>query len=57
MTYYRKMKTRARDEAIQWQFSLRGNESYGEMYVAQARFEKLGRRYGLTREFRENCII
>lgn len=54
---YAKAKQDARDEAIQWQLSLRGDESYGEVAEAQSRFEKLARRYGLVGEFRENGII
>lgn len=30
--------------------------SYGELAIWQEHFERLGRRYGLLREFRENAI-
>lgn len=31
--------------------------SYGELAEVQAIFERLGKRYGLLKEFKENCII
>lgn len=31
--------------------------SYGEYAVLSEIFENIGREYGLTKEFRENCII
>lgn len=57
MNAYQAGKARARQAAIDWQLSLKGGESYGEMVEAQDRFEKLAKRYGLVREFRENGII
>lgn len=56
MTYAEK-KERAREEAINWQL----NESWKSMSWAKVAewsnyFEKLGRRYGLLKEFRENGI-
>lgn len=57
MNKYQKGKGDAQQSAIDWQQSLRGCESWGETAEAQARFERLGKRYGLTREFRENGII
>ena len=55
-TYARK-KTSARQEAIDWQNDLfRDNRSYEELAEAAEHFEKLGRRYGLLKEFRENGI-
>lgn len=55
--YYQRMKRRARNTAIYWQekFSEK-SMSYEELAKAQSYFEKLGRRYGLLAEFRENGI-
>ena len=54
---YQQLKQAAREAAIDWQDSLQDNwPSYGELAEAQGHFEKLGRRYGLLQEFRENCI-
>ena len=54
---YQERKEAARQEAIEWQASFCDqNYSYGELAEWQAYFERLGRRYGLLREFRENCI-
>ena len=56
-TTYATKKAVARQEAIDWQDGLfRDNRSYEEMREAAEHFEKLGRRYGLLREFRENGI-
>lgn len=55
---YAERKERAREQAINWQDETVGQSlSYGELAEAMARFETLGRRYGLTAEFRENGII
>lgn len=56
-TTYETKKEMARQEAIDWQndFANR-NYSYEEMQEAAEHFEKLGRRYGLLKEFRENGI-
>lgn len=54
---YLELKEMARQEAIDWQLDL-GNHNYswGELAEYQSRFEKLGKRYGLLKEFRENGI-
>jgi hypothetical protein len=55
---YQQLKQAAREAAIDWQdWQAEQNLSYGELAEDQERFEKLGRRYGLIREFRENAII
>ena len=54
MTEYRKRKASARCKAIDWQAAA---HSWEELAEATAYFEKLGRRYGLLKEFRENGII
>jgi len=57
-TNYATRKEAAREEAIDWQDWLGENSvSYEGLAIATNYFEKLGRRYGLLREFRENAII
>lgn len=54
---YAARKEAVRDEAIEWQSSFYDhNYSYGEVLSWLTRFHKLGKRYGLLREFRENGI-
>lgn len=56
-TAYATNKAVARQEAIDWQNDLfLDNRSYEEIQKASEHFEKLGRRYGLLKEFRENGI-
>lgn len=58
MNTYQKRKEAAREKAIAWQHEAsQRSMSYAELYEAGAYFEKLGKRYGLTEEFRENGII
>jgi len=55
---YQRRKEQARERAQRWQREFADtSHSWGEVAEATARFERLGRRYGLTREFRENGII
>ena len=55
---YKERKERARQKAIDWQYSLSERRmSYGEIADETEQFERLGRRYGLVREFKENGII
>ena len=54
---YQELKSEAREQAIDWQIeTAEQNLSYGELAEAAEHFEKLGRRYGLLQEFRENGI-
>ena len=56
MTYAEK-KEQIREQAIDWQNSWYDNcYSYGELAFFHDYFEKMGKRYGLLREFRENAI-
>ena len=57
MTKYEKAKARARAMAVDYSYEA-GElvQSYAEVAEMGAKFEKLGRRYGLLREFRENGI-
>ena len=55
---YETKKENARQEAIDWQSDFcNHNYSYGELAEFGYHFEKLGRRYGLLKEFRENGIL
>lgn len=55
---YDKAKARARQEAIDWQHQASTqNLSYGEIVEKNNYFERLGKRYGLVKEFRENGVI
>ena len=57
-TTYASNKAVARQEAIDWQNDFDNhNYSYGELAEFGYHFEKLGRRYRLLREFRENGIL
>lgn len=55
---YREKKAKAREEAIRWQQDFaKHNYSMSELAEFGAYFEKLGKKYGLTKEFKENGII
>lgn len=54
---YQRAKENAREKAIDWQLeSSEKDYSYGDLANFGVYFYKLGRRYGLLREFRENGI-
>ena len=54
---YQQGKERARERAIEWQLDYNNhNYSYGELAERADVFERLGKRYGLLREFHENGI-
>ena len=54
---YKQLKERARDIAMDWQETASGQSmSYAELNEAGDYFQKLGKRFGLLREFRENAI-
>ena len=57
-TRYQLKQAHARQIAIDWQWNFNHN-SHSWQYCAdwQARFERIGRKYGLIREFRENGIL
>lgn len=58
MNYYIRKKEQARKLAIAWQADFCNHDySYGELGYFYELFERLGKRYGLTKEFRENGII
>lgn len=55
---YQSRKEAARQSAIDWQNDFANHDySWGELAEWQAHFEKLGRRYGLITEFKENGVI
>lgn len=53
---YTEAKARARKLAIDWLHDESHRISYGELAEACERFNKLGKRFGLLGEFRENGI-
>ena len=56
--YYALRKADVREEAIEWQADFcNHNYSYGELVFQSNYFERLGKRYGLIREFRNEGII
>ena len=60
LSAYERGKERARAEAKEYQESYYNPAlelSMGEIAEIHSRFEKLGRRYGLMREFKENGIL
>lgn len=58
MSNYEQKKKEARQKAIDWQKENEiSRKSYSQLINESAYFEKLGRRYGLLREFRENAIL
>ena len=58
MKTYQERKEQARNEAIFWQLEFsEHNYSMEELAEFGKHFEQVGKRYGLTVEFRENGII
>lgn len=58
MNKYLQLKEKARQKAIDWQFDFANhNYSYGDLVYWGNYFEKQAKRYGLTKEFKENGII
>lgn len=63
---YKEKKEQARQEAInfqrgmsaeKWDYTLENGCSYNELIKWQNYFVKLGKKYGLLKEFKENGII
>ena len=55
---YNKAKENARNKAIEWQRDFDNhNYSYEELAYYRDYFERLAKRYGLIKEFKENGII
>ena len=58
MDKYAKGKDSVRNKAMEWQMDFQNhNYSYEELTRFGNYFEKLAKRYGLVREFKENGII
>lgn len=59
MSKYEQGKARTRELAMEYLNSISDGVqySYEGMAIIQDELEKLGKRYGLLREFRENAII
>lgn len=58
MKTYKQRKEEARAEAIETQIKIqRLAISYGEIYDLSTYFYKIGKKYGLIKEFKENGII
>ena len=58
MNTYQKAKENARNKAVEWQLNFDSNNySYGELAYYSGYFERLAKRYGLVKEFKENGII
>ena len=59
-SYYRRGQAKARCEAIEYQFRLFDEENpipWWEVNEWAEHFKKLGKRFGLMREFTENAIL
>lgn len=55
---YREQKQRARELAVQWQYDFANNNyNWEEISEFTDFFTKLGKRYGLLKEFRENGVL
>ena len=55
---YQELKNKAREEAIEWQCDFENHNYYwSELADWSEHFTKLAKRYGLTKEFKENGII
>lgn len=58
MNKYQERKERTREEVIETSIAISAYDySYAQLCTIAERFEKLGKRYGLLTEFRENGII
>lgn len=58
MNNYQRQKERAIDKAIEHQHNAGERQySYDELYEISNYFNRLAKRYGLIKEFRENGII
>ena len=57
LSKYQIEKQRAREKAIEWQMACSEKCFYASEYSQMTSyFEKLGKRYGLLKEFKENGI-
>lgn len=57
MKTYQERKAAARNAAIEWQAQFDSRDySWGELMMIADKFYRIGKRYGLLREFAENGI-
>ena len=55
---YKEKKENARQFAIEWQQETSKKAlSWGEILEQQENLQKIAKKYGLIKEFKENCII
>ena len=55
---YKEQKQKARELAVQWQYDFANNNyNWEEISEFTDFFTKLGKRYGLLKEFRENGVL
>ena len=55
---YKEQKEKARELAVQWQYDFANNNyNWEEIGNFTDFFTKLGKRYGLLKEFRENGVL
>ena len=57
MTNYKEKKERAQQLAQDWQANFNGVHSWEYVLTWSARWERIGRKYGLLKEFKENGIL
>lgn len=58
MNAYRKAQETARNKAVDWQMDFNNhNYSYEDLVYYGEYFERLAKRYGLVKEFKENGIL
>lgn len=58
MNKYQRAKENARNKAMEWQSDFYNHDySYGELACYGNYFNRLAKRYGLVKEFKENGII
>lgn len=58
MKSYKERKEEIRQQAIEWQTNFASNNySYYDLMIWGDYFTKKAKRYGLLKEFKENCII
>ena len=58
MNKYQQKKEEARGEAVRWFYNITDKQLFmSEVADYEEYFKRLGKRYGLLKEFRENGII
>ena len=58
MNQYQIKKEKAREKAIDAINNIsQNNYSYYELFIIQNKLYKIGKKYGILKEFKENCII